>query len=244
MSDYEKNYNETKMKQLDLWGKMVTELLGSKSEDTVEITDKSQIIKDLNFIGKNKALNHAFMPSGGGLDLTGAVASNEKGLVELNFGGSALIVNPDSFTFHPVGDNPEWWYFRLNTSPFAPSGVYEVEEDDETEKTYKSALNREVAEDMKYYGEELLEIAPGDYIDRSFWDINHLGYNEYGEEIPLPKNARVVSRKYNGGAFVIFPKFSAYNHNPATYDARHNRVSDEKFGIYIKGIVNELAKRS
>ena len=242
MSDYEKNYNETKMKQLALWREMASDFFGSKPNDTVEITDKRQIIKALNFIGKSKALNHTFMPSGGGLDLTNAVASNEKGLVELDFGGSAKIVNPDSFTFHPVGDNPEWWYFRLNTSPFAPSSVYEVE--DEDEKAYTSVSDGEVAEQMKYYGEEVLEIAPGDYIDRSFWDINHLGYSESGHEIPLPKNARVVTRKYNGGAFVIFPKFSIYNHNPATYDARHNRMSDEQFELYVGEIVNKLAKKS
>lgn len=242
MTDYEENFNETKIKQLALWEEMITEIFGSKPDNTVEITDKRQIIKALNLIGKSKALNHTFMPSGGGLDLTSAIASTEKGLEELHFDESVTIVNFDSLTFHPLGDNSEWWYFRLNTSPFAPSGVYEIE--DETEKTYKSALDREVEEDMKYYGEEVLEIAPGEYIDRSFWDIHHLGYNEYGNEIPLPKNARVITRKYNGGAFVIFPKFSLYNHNPSTYDGRHNRMSNQQFELYIEKIVIELAKKS
>lgn len=241
MSDYEKAYREKKIKQIAMWEKMVVDLFGSKPEDTVKITDKSEIINTLNIIGKSKALNHTFMPSGGGLDLSGAAVSNERGLVELNFGGSAKIVNPVSLTVHTFGDNPEWWYFRLTTSPFAQSSVYKVEN---VEETYKSALNREVAENMKFYGEEVLEIAPSEYIDRSFWDLNHLGYDEDGYEIPLPDSARVVTRKYNGGAFVIFPKFSAYNNVPSTYDARHNRMSDDYFERYIKEIVTELAKRS
>lgn len=242
MSDYEKTYKEKKIKQLAEWEKMVIDLFGSKPDDTVEIFDKNEIINTLKFIGKSKALNHTFMPSGGGLDLTGAVVSNEKDLVELNFGGSAIIVNPNSLTFNSVGDNPEWWFFRLNTSPFEQSDVYKVENEEGFDESYKFDIDKEVAENMKFYGEEVLEIAPAEYIDRSFWDIQHLGYDEYGKEIPLPVDARVVTRKHNGGAFVTFPKFSAYNFNSATYDARHNRVSDEQFAHYIKEIVNELTK--
>ena len=172
---------------------------------------------------------------------------NEKGLVELNLDGTAKIVNPDSLTFHPVGDNSQWWYFRLNTSPFAPSEVYdEVFQEDQgkIEETYKSSRERQIEEDMKFFGEEVLEIQPEKYMDLSFWEINHLGYDENGNEIPLPKNVRVVGRAYNGGAFVIFSKYSAYNNNPGTYDARHNRVSDDDFDLYIMKIVSELAKRN
>jgi len=197
MSDYEKAYKENKMKQLGLWEEMVTELFGSKPEEVVKITDKTEIIKLLNFVGESNALNHTFMPSSGGLDLTGVVESYEEGLVELKFGGSPQIVNPISLTFYPIGDNPEWWYFRLDTSSFAQSGVYDndgKEGNEKNDETYTSALDREVAEQMKFYGEEVLEITPGEYIDRSFWDIQHLGHNEYGEEIPLPDYARVVTR--------------------------------------------------
>ncbi|MEC0711340.1 hypothetical protein P8886_05165 [Bacillus haynesii] len=79
-------------------------------------------------------------------------------------------------------------------------------------------------------------------MERSYWDLNHLGYDEYGVEIPLPQYARIVTRKFNGGAFVIFPKFSAYNHNPSTYDARHNKMDDYGFKQYISKIVEELNK--
>ena len=243
MSNYQEIYQEKKKKQLSLWKEVVEGLFGEESN--VIIKDRDDIIKNLNKIGSSKALNHTFMPSGGGLDLSGAAYSNESGKVELKFGSTSLIVNPESFSLHKIGDNPEWWYFRLDTQPFEPSGVYDKASEDTQEKeAFKSASNREVDWQMSYYGEEVLEIEPGQYMDRSYWDLNHLGYDEYGDEIPLPEYARVVTRKYNGGAFVIFPKFSAYNHNPSTYDARHNKMGSDGFKQYISKIVEELNKET
>lgn len=241
MSNYQEVYQEKKKKQLSLWKEMVVNLFGEESNVTIKGRD--EIVKYLNKVGSSKALNHTFIPSGGGLDLTGAAYSNESGKVELKFGSTSLIVNPGSFSLHKIGDNPEWWYFRLDTQPFEPSGVYDEDPEDNQEvDAFKSASNREVEWQMSYYGEEVLEIEPGEYLERSYWDLSHLGYDEYGDEIPLPQYARVVTRKFNGGAFVIFPKFSAYNHNPSTYDARHNKMDDYGFKQYISKIVEELNK--
>lgn len=88
----------------------------------------------------------------------------------------------------------------------------------------------------------MLEIGPNQYVDRTYWDMNTLGYDENGNEITLPDHARIVTRKYNGGAFVTFPKYSAYNHNPRTYDGRHNKASNSEFEQYIRKIVEELGK--
>ncbi|MGN7398060.1 serine/threonine protein kinase [Peribacillus frigoritolerans] len=246
MNEYERNFQEEKKKQLALWEEMVVKIFDGKPNDSVKITSLSQIIEIINTIGKNKALNHTFMPSGGGSDLSGAVFSNENGRAELKFGASYLVVNPESLTFHPVGDNPEWWYFRLNTRPFEASGVYEETQQEKgaTEEIFKSASDKQIEWLMSYSGEELLEIEAGKYIDRSYWDMNHLGYDEQGELIPLPNNARVITRMYNGGAFVIFPKFSLYNQNSSTYDGRHNKVNDEDFHRYISGNVDALAKKN
>ncbi|WCH47028.1 serine/threonine protein kinase [Lysinibacillus sp. OF-1] len=212
--------------QLKLWKETALKLFDN-SADSVSITNINQIISTLNTIGTSKASNHMFMPSGGGLDLIGARPSFEKGLVELNLDGTAKIVNPESLTFHPIGDDPQWWYYRLNTTPFPHSGVYEgisFEDDDE----------------LKFLGEELLEVEQGNYKERFYWDENHLGHDENGREIPLPDTARIVIRANNGGDYVIFPKFSAYNHNPRTYDARHNKMNGDTFEQYIKNIVQEL----
>jgi len=48
----------------------------------------------------------------------------------------------------------------------------------------------------------------------------------------LPESARPASR-FLTGAFVFFSTRSTYNANPGTYDARHNKVSEEEFRAYI-----------
>ena len=111
------------------------------------------------------------------------------------------------------------------------------------EEVFKSATQRSVEEQMKYYGEEVLEIDTGEYVDRGFWDMNHLGYDENGDLIPLPENARVVTRKFNGGDFVIFSKYSIYNQVTSTYDGRHARVDDNTFRKHVNQIVEGGLKR-
>lgn len=92
---------------------------------------------------------------------------------------------------------------------------------------------------MQFHGEELLEIKPGEYINPSFWDSDYIGYDENGDEIPFPQTARSVSRKHNGGDFVIFPRFSTYNSSPMTYDALHNKMTDKDFRNLVIDIIKE-----
>ena len=46
----------------------------------------------------------------------------------------------------------EWTYFRIETKPLDPSGVYE---------------------DYRGVNEELTEITQGDYVERSWWDAGY-----------------------------------------------------------------------
>lgn len=245
VNDYQERFKIEREKQLTLWKEMIEGIFGEVPNGSINITDKQRIVEVLSAIGRSKALNHTFLPSGGGLDLSSARFSNEQGKLELAFGASYIIVNPKSLTFHPVGNDPNWCYFRLNTLPFERSGVYEEfeEEEEEVEQVFKSSLTQELEEQMKYYGEEVLEIDAGQYIDRSFWDIQNLGYDENGDLISLPENARVVTRNFNGGDLVTFSKYSIYNEVPSTYDGRHAKVDDEKFHQFCVAIVEELKRR-
>ncbi|MES9681661.1 serine/threonine protein kinase [Gottfriedia acidiceleris] len=243
MNDYQERYKEEQKEQLALWKELVEDIFGAELTETKRVSDPNNIIKILNKIGKSKALNHTFFPSGGGLDLSGATFSHENGRIEINFEGSTLIVNPSSLSFNPIGDNPEWWYFRLNTLPFKASGVYEEVEKDEEENPFKSQSDRDIEYLMSFAGEELLEVSPGEYENRGLWDQGHLGYDENGDEIRIPRSARIVTRKTNGGAFVIFPKMSVYNRTSGTYDGRHNKMTEEQFHEHISLAVKKLAEK-
>lgn len=89
----------------------------------------------------------------------------------------------------------------MNGQPFPESGVYarDDEESDEVDDIFNN--DEEMEFYRKYRGEELIEIRPGEYVERYYWNINSLGYDENGDEIPLPKEARTVVRMCGGGGF-------------------------------------------
>ena len=89
---------------------------------------------------------------------------------------------------------------------------------------------------------ELTEIESGVYLDRSVYEYGYYGSNENGDQTRLPKEARVVSRTFQG-AYVIFCKASLYNANSETYDGRHNKMTDEKFALYMQNSVDSIKKK-
>ena len=176
------------------------------------------IIAVLNKISSKENLNHMFLPSGGGNDLSGAEESTESGTIALVYGCvGADIVKPISLAFNSFDTEYLWAYFRLETGGLQPTGVC---------KRYDS--------NDKF--EELTELEPGKYADRSAWDNKYYSSEEEGTERPIPKTSRPVVR-YFRGSFVIFAKGSFYNYMPETYEAPHENMTPEEFRNHIAGIV-------
>ncbi|MEC3841585.1 serine/threonine protein kinase [Bacillus amyloliquefaciens] len=241
MSEYQDNFQKLKKKHLTLWKELIEEIFNTVPSQFTAFNEKNQIIEVLNKIGKSDADNHMFKPNGGGDDLSGATSSVENGKIELDFAGDIAIINPVKLTFHPIGENPEWWFFRLETRPFERVCPLEAT-DEQNDNVFPSSSYDSDTNDC-FTGEDVLELEPGNYEDRSIWEDGFLGYDEDGREIRFPKTARIVTRMVNGGSYVIFPKYSLYNQNPETYDGRHNKFSDEEFADYIKKIVDGLEER-
>lgn len=211
---------EFRMQNLKQWDELLVSLFNNQIPEQNEWVNTSEIIGICNFIGRYHKFNHMFFPSGGGLDLHGARPSAEPGCIELYFTSnekSVSILKPDRLIFQSFGALREWAYFRLETKPLQPTGVYE---------SYKGI------------DEELTEITRGNYVERSWWDAGFYGHDEEGAELPLPCEARVVTRHLNG-SFVIFAKGSAYNADPSTYDGRHSKMSANRFRDYIGDAVTK-----
>jgi len=85
----------------------------------------------------------------------------------------------------------------------------------ETKELKPSGVANELPKD--FLREEVIELSPGNYINKEHWNKE-----EY------EGTARIV-RRYFRGSFVIFKKTSAYNNNPATYDARHEKLGEVGF---------------
>lgn len=204
-----------KKRELASWNKLIVNIFNERPSEKIEIHDKTRILQILNDIGVSDAEHYTFMPFGGDGELSSAVKSFEDGKIELDFEGLINIVSPNTLTFHPIGTNPEWWYFRLNTLPFKATDVYENKPKDI---------------------ETITEVEPKNYINSSFWDKGISGYNDNGEEVFLPNTARSVTRTIKGGDFIIFYKYSEYANNHDTYDIRHNNVNEEDFNRYIQSL--------
>lgn len=160
----------------------------------------------LNHIGSVPDVNHLFFPESGGNDLRGAAEATEHGLISLDCNGASYYVKPESLSFESFGDpeDYQWSYFRLALSPIPATGTYK---DFDTQDTVS---------------EELLELSPGEYVSRGWWDAG-----EHDGE-PSPEEARVIVR-FLRGSLVIFQKLSFYNQLPAAYLAVHNKVDSERF---------------
>ncbi|MEN8699607.1 serine/threonine protein kinase [Bacillus infantis] len=208
--------DEFRNEQLPKWEEMIKTLFKREVPLENEWLDRGSINKVLDYIGTSQALNHTFLPKGGGLDLHGCVISNEPDCLELNLGSIAHVLKPKRLIFYRFEDaDYEWAYFRLEADDLQSSGVYE---------------------ELAFQEEELVEISPGEYIERAYWDAGEY----YGQ--PLPKEARLIGR-YLNGSFVIFSKASLYNANTSTYDGRHNTVKADGFKKYIQEVVTHLKEQ-
>ena len=162
----------------------------------------------LGEIAKVPALNHMFYPTGGGNTITGVSRSAEPGMIRHIGAKIAEVLKPMKLTFESFDVERESWnYFRLEVAPVEPVG--------------------EGYTDSEEIRETLTEITPGTYVSYDHWDEGEY----FGS--PLPDDARPVGR-YLKGCFVFFSTRSAYNGDPSTYDARHNKMSEEEFRKYIE----------
>lgn len=165
-------------------------------------------------MAKVKALNHMFYPTGGGHTITGISRAAEPGMIALHVGKKiAELVKPEKLTYESFGKNASWNYFRLEAGALLPTGI-------------------EGALDHEEISEALTEIEPGVYLPYHCWD-----YGEHNGR-PLPEAARPVSR-FLRGSFVFFSTRSAYNRTPGTYDARHNKMTEDQFRSYIERSAGE-----
>ena len=157
------------------------------------------------FMGQN--LNHTHLPRGGGLDMQSVANSHEAGCMEFSTIPSvADVFCPGKLYFEFFEKSPGNSFFLLENRVLKPSGIY----------------------DTKYTSEEVIELSPGQYEDRSYIDQGHLGHDSSGQEIPLPDSYRRISRELAAGQFLVIAKQSLWNLDPGTYDGRHNKMTHDE----------------
>ncbi|WP_350585579.1 protein kinase [Pseudoalteromonas sp. RB2-MNA-CIBAN-0110] len=197
------------------WLELQNRIFPLGTPKSITWTDKNAIISILNQIAFTKSLNHMFYPNGGGNTINRITTPSEPSMIALHSGSGtrADIMKPKKLTFESFGFDPQWNYFRLELEKIKP-------------------INIDNSIHSEGICQSLCEIEDGEYVDYSCWT-----YNDYeGQE--LPETARPVER-FLSGSFVFFGTSSIYNSISATYDARHNMMTEEEFCRYI----GEAAKR-
>lgn len=154
--------------------------------------------------------SHAHLPTGGGHDFSGLRVSHEPGCLEFNIaGGANYIVRPKSMILQRMAAAPAESFLLLELDELPPTGIYEEHVFPGSERAYRQ--------------EQLVELSPAEYVDRTAWDEGSLGYDERGYTIPLPDSARLVVR-WRNGKILFVTKGSIWNGMPETYDGRHDRM--------------------
>lgn len=153
------------------------------------------------FVGK--ARNHAHFPTGGGQDFLSIRASREDRCLEaMTSERGAEVFKPRSLILEHFPYRPQESFLLLDLEPLAPTGVY----------------------DRNRGSEELVDVPGRGYLSREVWDRGYLGYDEYERELPIPEDARLVTR-WLEGKILLVANGSLWNSTPATYDGRHNHMS-------------------
>ena len=172
------DFRETSLKA---WGKSLDAIFPNGIPSSARWTDHHDIAKVLNIIGAKPNSNHAFFPTGGGLDLEGAaVLEQEPDYVSLKTGNRGYeVVIPAALLFESFGPELEWAYFRLECDTFPQTDVYD-EPQGETE--------------------EVGCLGEGKYVSRSDWDAGeHRGRR-------LPDSTLLLVRRIGGGPIVVVCK--------------------------------------
>jgi serine/threonine-protein kinase len=169
--------------------------------------------------------SHAHLPTGGGQDIGEVRRSREPGCLELQVDrGSAYIAKPARLILQRVPRSPAQSFLLLELDPLAASGAYPPDEDYDNSDPDRDWLRRR---------EEVVELRPGEYVERSVWDQGFVEYDRQGREIPLPDEARLLVRWFDGKILFV-TKGSMWNGTSGTYDGRHDKMTTDDIRAMIE----------
>jgi serine/threonine-protein kinase len=148
--------------------------------------------------------NHVLLPRRGGMDMSSVCMSAEPDCIELSSDRHvAYVGRPKRLILEFFPDAPLESFLLLELDALAPSGVYSGD---------------------VTVTEELVEIAPVEYIDRSYWESRQFGYDADGNQKAIPEHARIVTR-WLAGKVMVVARSSLWNSEPVTYDGMHSAMT-------------------
>lgn len=187
------------------WREFAEKFFPLQAPEEATWTDRDAIVTVLSEIAKVPGLNHLFFPDGGGMTLRAVRRAAEAGFIDLDT-DFAVLLKPAKLTYVSFGLDPNWDYLRLEAEPVDATGLG--------------------SEGSQGYIEYLSELLPGQYDHPDVYEYR------FDRDRELPKGSRSVIR-YLKGTMVFFSTSSPYNQNSATYDARHEKMTEAEFKAYM-----------
>lgn len=196
---------------------LATLALGSRTQITWN--DLTSIRSALApFMGEN--FGHAHLPTGGGLDYHDVQLSPEAGCIEFKTSKKSVdVAKPRSLTLEYIADRPTESFLLLELDHLNPTSIHDSDSEE-----YVAKVGRE----------EIVELGRGDYQPRFVWDQGFYGHDETGNEIPLPDNARLMTRWLRGKILFVV-KGSIWNETSSTYNGQHNSMTANEIRKTIEG---------
>ncbi len=156
------------------------------------------------------------------MDIMSVGELNEPGCLEFLVSEKWVwVVKPGKLSLEYISELPADSFLMLELDPLSPIFPDELHGD---------------------YSETVAELAPDRYEPGEVWDQNFFGYDDEGREIPLPDDARMVTR-WLKGKILIVTKGSLWNGISETYDGRHNAMSLREIRDFItKGLAARAAR--
>lgn len=218
--------SEFQTENLERWGQVVGRVNPQYASKLIW-SEASPIRGALrSFMGSN--LNHAFLPTGGGMDFKNVVLSREPGCIEFEIEENyAYIVKPNRLSLETIDGHLGESFLLLELSPMIKSGAYEYLAEDEDEDVRRRY--------HQWRKEELVDV-DGMYLERYHWDQDSM-LDENGDEVRLPETARRVVR-WLDGKMLIVAKGSRWNADSSTYDGRHDKMSSEQIRHVISSAID------
>lgn len=188
--------------------------VGAADQTSATWTGVEQIGRALDpFLGQN--VNHAHYPTGGGLDWRSRTDTDEPNCLALAPEERVIdLFCPAQMTLEHFPDRPQESFLLIDLKPLAAH--------------YASDPYRD--------HQELVEIPGQGYFERSVWDAGYIDHDEFGREVPLPDDARLVSRWLKGKILVV-AKGSLWNSTSRTYDGRHTGMTAADIRALIEGAI-------
>lgn len=205
LAEWLKVIDDFQLQNANEWREFAEKFFPLQTPEEATWTDADAIVTVLSEIAKVPSLNHLFFPDGGGMTIRAVRRATEPGFIDLDT-DFAVLLKPAKLTYVSFGLDSNWDYLRLEAEPVASTGHGVV--------------------GSQGYIEYLSELLPSRY--------DHPDIYEYrlDHERELPAGSRSVAR-YLKGTMVFCSTSSPYNRNSATYDARHEKMSEAEFKDYM-----------